>query len=226
MYLYLLNTNPVLECSSTSHFSLTSKNRSQIDIYKTNYEMFLTNFYRIMYRGVSEIADNESEVECGRRFFFKINRILLNFVYVNFRGRWYWMWSQICKIEYGGSNKMVVAHYSLNMQLILILIPHYGYAVFQSVKWAYNAIWCTCMPHGKMKRISVIKTEPFVRHLLLSRNGVNIGWSACRIQDHVSILQCYKCLEFEHLTENCTKRVWWCFCAGDHANKSCVRHVM
>lgn len=74
---------------------------------------------------------------------------------------------------------------------------------------------------GKKHRSCVIETMPALRSRLLNRQKITIGWSACRVNDHVTILQCYKCQRFGHLANNCAGRACCGHCAGEHATKEC-----
>lgn len=75
--------------------------------------------------------------------------------------------------------------------------------------------------NGKKHCSCVIETSPIVRSYLPKRQKVNIGWSACRVNDHVTVLQCYKCQRFGHLANNCTNAACCCHCAGEHISKDC-----
>lgn len=69
----------------------------------------------------------------------------------------------------------------------------------------------------------VIETSAAVRSSLLSCPRVYVGFAACRIEDHILVRQCFRCLKFGHIAtaypkesrEVCGK------CCGDHASRDC-----
>lgn len=60
--------------------------------------------------------------------------------------------------------------------------------------------------HKKRFRSCIIETLPEHRPRLLKLKKVTIKWSACRIDDHVSIVQCFNCHRFGNLANNCADR--------------------
>lgn len=68
----------------------------------------------------------------------------------------------------------------------------------------------------------VIEVPPEVRRELMERGRVYVGWSACRISDHLRIVQCYRCLSFGHIAKDCKATRGVCgHCAGEHEMRSC-----
>lgn len=79
-------------------------------------------------------------------------------------------------------------------------------------------------PAGQKKfRTCVIEVSPDNRLRLLNSKRVNIGWMACRVDDHISVRQCYKCMGFGHLSKECDKQTCCGFCAGDHLTTACKK---
>lgn len=78
-------------------------------------------------------------------------------------------------------------------------------------------------PTGRKRfRSCIIETTPEHRIRLLNLRKVTIQWSACRIDDHVSILQCFRCHGFGHIASKCAANVLTCGkCAGEHITKDC-----
>ncbi|KAL7305425.1 hypothetical protein TKK_0002168 [Trichogramma kaykai] len=52
---------------------------------------------------------------------------------------------------------------------------------------------------NKKQRSCVIEVSADTRRLLLSRGRVNLPWHSCRVEDHLPIMQCFKCSGFSHI---------------------------
>jgi len=69
---------------------------------------------------------------------------------------------------------------------------------------------------------AVIEVTPEVRNSLLSQERVYLGWTSCRVSDHLHITQCYKCLGFGHISRVCRADKDTCgHCSGAHESRSC-----
>lgn len=82
------------------------------------------------------------------------------------------------------------------------------------VKYLYPAA-------NKKYRSCVVELLPEHRVKLLKNNRVNIKWMACRVDDHVSIRQCYNCMGFGHIAGACKNKACCAFCAEEHLSKDC-----
>ncbi|KMQ89544.1 putative 50 kda protein in type i retrotransposable element r1dm [Lasius niger] len=77
---------------------------------------------------------------------------------------------------------------------------------------------------GRMSPVAVIEISPDTRVRLLNQSRVYLGWSSCRVADHLRILQCFKCLGFGHTANNCQARVDICgHCGEGHESRACPR---
>lgn len=75
--------------------------------------------------------------------------------------------------------------------------------------------------------MAVIETSPETRAELLGQGRVFIGWSACRVADHLRITQCFRCLGFGHIAKDCKARTDTCgHCAGRHETRACQNKTM
>ena len=74
---------------------------------------------------------------------------------------------------------------------------------------------------NKKFRSCIIETKPEHRTSLVNRGKVNINWVVCRIDDHVSIFQCYKCYGFGHPAKDCKNTACCGKCASEHQTKTC-----
>ena len=74
---------------------------------------------------------------------------------------------------------------------------------------------------NKKFRSCVIATSLNHRLRLISIGKINISWYACRVEDHVSILQCFHCFGFGHVAGKCSKKMCCAKCASEHATKDC-----
>ncbi|XP_014229090.1 uncharacterized protein LOC106653938 [Trichogramma pretiosum] len=79
-------------------------------------------------------------------------------------------------------------------------------------------------PAGTKKhRSCIIELKPEFRAILMNRKRVNIGWMSCRIDDHINVLQCFKCNGFNHTKDNCEETAPTCGkCAGTHLSSECT----
>lgn len=69
----------------------------------------------------------------------------------------------------------------------------------------------------------VVEVSPQIRAKLLGNSHVYINYSACRLEDYVRVLQCYKCLAFGHISKQCTASALCGHCAGPHEMRTCQR---
>lgn len=67
----------------------------------------------------------------------------------------------------------------------------------------------------------IIEADPKTHSLLLKQERIKIGWSRCFVYNHISILQCYKCLGFGHFAKDCKSGKVCSKCSGSHSFKDC-----
>lgn len=71
--------------------------------------------------------------------------------------------------------------------------------------------------------IATIKIDLLSFKKALKSQRINIGWSRCRIYEHVDVLRCYKCNSFGHTQVNCVSDNFSCpLCAGEHTIQYCT----
>lgn len=71
---------------------------------------------------------------------------------------------------------------------------------------------------------AVIEVSPDVRNRLLNQGRIYLGWSSCRVADHLRILQCFKCLGFGHIANNCQAASDVCgYCGEGHESRPCPK---
>lgn len=79
-------------------------------------------------------------------------------------------------------------------------------------------------PKDRKTTSVVVEVPPDLRNRLLERGRVYVGWTSCRIGDHVRITQCYKCLGFGHIARLCKAAHDTCgYCTGAHEIRSCSK---
>lgn len=86
---------------------------------------------------------------------------------------------------------------------------------------AVKIVYMYPLRENKKQRSCVIELKPEQRKALLTKSRVYIDWKSCRISDHVSLLQCFKCLKFGHTAGECKGEACCGFCAGSHATNTC-----
>lgn len=65
----------------------------------------------------------------------------------------------------------------------------------------------------------VIGVVAELRRVLLSKRRLYIAWDACRVEDHIRIIRCYKCQKFGHMAEKCESDIQCGHCAAKHETK-------
>lgn len=74
---------------------------------------------------------------------------------------------------------------------------------------------------------AVIEVRPDVRAELLKQGRIYIGWSVCRVADHLRVAQCFRCLSFGHIAKDCKATSDICgHCAGEHETRGCPDRSM
>lgn len=58
---------------------------------------------------------------------------------------------------------------------------------------------------------------------VLVEGKLRIGWSICRVYEHVEVMRCFKCNAFGHIVKECKETDFTCpLCAGKHNLKECT----
>lgn len=69
----------------------------------------------------------------------------------------------------------------------------------------------------------VIEVSPEIRKVLMKEPYIYVRYSACRFEDYVRILQCFKCLSFGHMAKDCKREAICGNCAQKHETRDCSR---
>ncbi|KMQ86554.1 hypothetical protein RF55_14429 [Lasius niger] len=67
----------------------------------------------------------------------------------------------------------------------------------------------------------IIETDGETHKKLVENGKLNLGWRRCRVYDFVSVLRCFKCWGYNHMTKHCENHETCQFCAGRHNGKDC-----
>ena len=86
----------------------------------------------------------------------------------------------------------------------------------------FKLIYVYPVRDNKKGRSCVVELSPALRASLMRNSTVNIRWSRCRISDHVSVLQCFKCSKFGHVAKKCPNKEKCAKCAAEHLTSTCV----
>lgn len=73
----------------------------------------------------------------------------------------------------------------------------------------------------KKHRSCIVEVTPECRKALEKSQSIYIKWLSCRFADHISVLQCFKCLKFGHRATDCKNTAKCSTCAGDHKFEDC-----
>lgn len=70
----------------------------------------------------------------------------------------------------------------------------------------------------------ILEVAPFIFRNVMNKRFLFVGWSRHNIDEHFSIIKCFKCCKIGHKKNNCQSKVVVCpNCAGDHDLRSCNR---
>ncbi|XP_023215217.1 uncharacterized protein LOC111618029 [Centruroides sculpturatus] len=73
---------------------------------------------------------------------------------------------------------------------------------------------------GKQSTNWVIQVSPDVRRLILKVKKINLGWSRCGAEDHISVTQCFQCCRIGHIAKDCQEKAPICSqCGQSHKYK-------
>lgn len=70
----------------------------------------------------------------------------------------------------------------------------------------------------------VIETNAKNRSELIRQGRIYVGYACCKVEDHIIIKQCYKCLDFGHIAKDCQRPPVCANCSGGHATRDCQSH--
>lgn len=77
---------------------------------------------------------------------------------------------------------------------------------------------------GAATRNVVLRVDPKIRDLILSKGRIYIEWSCCRVKDYVGVTRCWQCQDYGHIKKDC-RRVGVCrHCAEEgHIASACPK---
>ena len=75
----------------------------------------------------------------------------------------------------------------------------------------------------KKARSCIVEVSPETRTRLLARRRINVRWSVCRVEDYVSVTQCFRCAGFGHIASACKSNARCSHCAGEHIADDCTK---
>lgn len=66
----------------------------------------------------------------------------------------------------------------------------------------------------------VVEVTPKMRTALKDQK-IFIGWNRCKVEDHIQLMRCFKCLKIGHLAKHCRSEQACAHCASGHDIKDC-----
>ena len=70
---------------------------------------------------------------------------------------------------------------------------------------------------GKRLCTAIIGVDINTFKRALTKQKVYIGWSSCAVYEHVDVVRCFKCQEYNHISANCkSAAAVCCFCSESH----------
>ncbi|XP_023240772.1 uncharacterized protein LOC111639206 [Centruroides sculpturatus] len=68
----------------------------------------------------------------------------------------------------------------------------------------------------------VFEVTPGLKRILIMQKKLNIDWVRCSVEEHFSIIQCYRCCRYGHFARECKSERAFCnHCGGDHRYSEC-----
>lgn len=131
----------------------------------------------------------------------------------------------------------VVENEKFNPRLIVFGVPSSLTAdeiendlIAQNLKGAYDKkreyiklIYKFKPKENKQHTNCVIEVSPEIRKQLFTNRRIYLRFSACYFADYIRILQCYKCMAFGHLANDCKSRPICGHCSEPHQTRDCDR---
>lgn len=69
---------------------------------------------------------------------------------------------------------------------------------------------------------AVIEVPSEIRRRMLERGRIYVGWTSCRVADHLRLTQCFRCLSLGHIAKDCKLGKDVCgHCADSHETRQC-----
>lgn len=91
----------------------------------------------------------------------------------------------------------------------------------------FNVIKIYINPNRReMSYNALIETDGLTYNTILKQRRLNVEWDSCIVFDHVSILRCFKCLGYNHKSNECVNKLACGRCAGNHCTKECNSNIL
>lgn len=80
----------------------------------------------------------------------------------------------------------------------------------------------TYLPKGKKLHSAILETSADAHKFLIELGRVSQGWESFPIYEFVSVLRCFKCWKYGHMSNTCTREKPVCpFCGNEHEQDEC-----
>lgn len=67
----------------------------------------------------------------------------------------------------------------------------------------------------------ILEVNSDIYNDIMDMETLFLGWRECRVSKYVNIIRCFKCLQFNHIMENCRNEEVCAKCAGQHKASNC-----
>ena len=73
---------------------------------------------------------------------------------------------------------------------------------------------------------AIIETDGATYENILKQKRLNVEWDSCIVYEFVNIVRCYRCLGYNHKSNDCINRIACSKCAGNHISKDCNSTIL
>lgn len=123
--------------------------------------------------------------------------------------------------------KVVGISDKLDEKCVLEYIRHQnGKLVDENSQIEVLKIWPTKKNANVFQAIVQLDVNTYNRIMSVGESKLFIGYDLCNVYDNVSLIRCFKCNSYNHISKNCNNSISCPRCAGSHGIKDCTVDVL